>query len=279
MSCIKDAHSIQKKYHKMMKKYWRIRTTNNCNARCIFCHSESANLKENNVFISKEYLNHFVNNYIKLEDHVAITGGEPLLHPEIIEIINIVCHTESQNIHMNTNALLLEKYTFLIKETNLKNIHINLASINTEVYEKIYGCRMIDLKIIDEASAYFNIRINCVILKSINDSLQNIKEMIEYSTIHGVELAFIENHFDSLNFKSNGLLFQNHFESILHGFNYTLLHVEAGRKIYSHNGHQIIIVAPCAPALAWNGNDNSDAFVVLENQTMKRFSIRGEVRI
>ena len=58
-----------------------------CNLRCPFC--QNAVLVEGALpeFISEEDFFSFLAKRKGLLDAVAITGGEPLLHPEIVEIV------------------------------------------------------------------------------------------------------------------------------------------------------------------------------------------------
>jgi cyclic pyranopterin phosphate synthase len=258
----------------MIKKNWRIHITNACNSRCFFCHNENIENKKNNTFIETKYLSSFIVWHVSEGDDVSITGGEPLLHPDLCQIINIFCNLPNIYVHLNTNGLLLEEKREILYQTNLKDIHINLATIDKRKYQKIYGIDLSPqyLETIDSFGIKYNITINCIILKKVNDNRQMIDEMINYTRARNFSLVFIENFYNAASDVSKGLEFQDYFEKILVSYGYKPGTVTCGRKKYYNSDHKIIIAAPCAPAMAWNATDDVDAFVVTETQKIKRFT-------
>ncbi len=112
----------------MFKKIY-IEITNNCNLDCSFCNKNNR-VKE---FISLERfpkLLNKINGYTKyLYFHVM---GEPLLHPEINELINIA----SSNFYINitTNGYLIDK----IKDNpNIRQINISLHSFDKKYHKSL----------------------------------------------------------------------------------------------------------------------------------------------
>lgn len=114
----------------MMKfKKVYIEITNICNKNCIFCPSSNRKKEEmtpdnfNNVL--KEVKNYA--NYIYL--HVK---GEPLIHSEFQEIINI-CDLYDIHVNITTNGSLLYRQKEIIaKSKSIRQINISIHSINNE---------------------------------------------------------------------------------------------------------------------------------------------------
>jgi GTP 3',8-cyclase len=258
-----------------MRKIWRFRVTNECNAQCFFCHGESQSLSNEYIYISLKFVQSFINKNVNSDDIVAITGGEPLLHPDIFEIIKIAISKVNSNVHLNTNGILLSQKINELANSGLKDIHINIASFDSLVYKKIYNSEL-SLNIIDSiiysVKLGMKITINCVIIKNINDDNVSILKMIDDCSKLQCNLSFIEEYIDEHNDKSKGLNFQNRFELLLVNVGYNLKKIDVGRKIYSDDKITITIAAPCAPHFAWNTNEYADSFVILENQQIKKFS-------
>lgn len=114
-----------------MKKYKKIyiEITNKCNLNCSFCSKTSKkkmNMSLEQFKIVLERIKNYTN-YIYL--HVK---GEPLLHPDIIEFINLA---EIFNIKVNltTNGVLFSKFAKeLGKCSNLNKINFSLHSENNK---------------------------------------------------------------------------------------------------------------------------------------------------
>ena len=65
----------------------RISVTNGCNMRCTYCHNEGQTETEVK-YLSVNEVKTIVCNAMKFGLHkVRITGGEPLIHPNIEEIL------------------------------------------------------------------------------------------------------------------------------------------------------------------------------------------------
>lgn len=114
-----------------MSKYKKvyIEITNNCNLNCSFCSKVNREKRYMTVEEYKEILSKIKDytNYIYL--HVK---GEPLLHPNIIEMIELA---EKYNLKVNltTNGTLFSKYAKeLGKCNNLNKINFSLHSENNK---------------------------------------------------------------------------------------------------------------------------------------------------
>ena len=123
-----------------MKKYKKIyiEITNNCNLKCSFC--SKTNKKKRNMSI-EEYK--IVLRKIKdYTDYIYLhVKGEPLIHPNIIEMINIA-NDYNLKVNLTTNGVLFNKYAKeLGKCNNLNKINFSLHSENNKdnYFEDIFG--------------------------------------------------------------------------------------------------------------------------------------------
>lgn len=74
-----------------------------------------------------------------------ISGGEPLMHPEIKDIVNILDKLDI-NIELNTNGLLIHKHLWLAS-SKISDIIISIDGINNKEYAAIRGTAKLDLVI------------------------------------------------------------------------------------------------------------------------------------
>lgn len=109
----------------MFKKIY-IEITNNCNLKCDFC---TLNKRENKFMTKEEFM--IILNKVKpfskyLYFHVL---GEPLLHPQINEFINIASNHFFVNI--TTNGYLIDR---ILNNQNIRQLNISLHSFNPKYH-------------------------------------------------------------------------------------------------------------------------------------------------
>lgn len=88
----------------------RISIVNDCNMRCYYCHNEGQG-----EFTAKRLKRDEIKQIIELGKKfgihkVRLTGGEPLLHPDLVNILRMVkFELQIDNVGINTNGILLKK--------------------------------------------------------------------------------------------------------------------------------------------------------------------------
>lgn len=137
---------------------FEVEVTNLCNANCVFCANK--NLKRSRGFLKlndfKKYVEHiaemkkkhfFQNFFAKIYPKITFCGlGEPLLHPEIDQIVKIA-HDAGLYTQLVTNGILLTpKKMMLLLNSGLDEMAISLHSINPMNYFAITGLEISDLK-------------------------------------------------------------------------------------------------------------------------------------
>ncbi len=125
---------------------------------------------------------------------VKLTGGEPLMRKDIVEIVKGIAATHGlEDLSMTTNGTLLASLAEELCVSGLKRVNINLPTINGEVYDKLTGGRLEDVlegvKAAVEAGLH-PVKLNMLILKGINDS--DVLEMIDFARGTGAVLQLIE---------------------------------------------------------------------------------------
>ena len=117
--------------------YAEISTSGACNHRCTFCSVDYIGYKK--VFISRDVLNKFFKSAsnIGLKAVMFAGDGEPLLNPEIVEIVK---DAQKYNIDTSftTNGVRLDKKFISEAMQNVSWIKISMNAGTKEAYAKIH---------------------------------------------------------------------------------------------------------------------------------------------
>ena len=174
--------------------YLRISLTDNCNLRCFYCMPE-----ENYEFTPASRLMQpdeiqslariFVENGV---DKIRLTGGEPLVRKDAADIIQRLSELPV-NLTLTTNATRLHDFVDVLEKANVHSLNISLDTLDKEKFNLI--TRRDDFqKVIDNIhlmlSRNFNVKVNVVVMKDLNDS--EIVDFVEWTKDLPVQVRFIE---------------------------------------------------------------------------------------
>ncbi len=127
--------------HLVTPQHLSIELTDGCNLRCVFCYLGTRKKDRKFKFIEKDKLLDFLEIcYIHGLSVVELTGGEPLLHPDFIEIFNY-CAKKFDIVGVLTNGLLLKenKVKELSKYKDKIFVNISLDSYDEKMHDYLRG--------------------------------------------------------------------------------------------------------------------------------------------
>jgi len=187
-------------------KNLRISVTEACNLNCIYCHKEGSYLYAlYRCYRSERPVNLPIEAIRKVArvakefgiDSVKITGGEPLIRPDIAEVVHIFKELGYRDISMVSNGLLLEDKAEMLKDAGLNRINVSLPSLNPKRFSFVTrypnkdGVRRVLNGIRSAIDAGLKpVKINTVILRGINDD--EIPSLMEIAASLGTTLQLIE---------------------------------------------------------------------------------------
>ena len=180
--------------HKRNIDYLRVSLTNRCNLRCQYCMPKEG-IKELENLLSTKDLIHLVKLICSTGIRkVRLTGGEPLLYPEIDSLIESIQKIPSvEKIVMTTNGILLQEKAPLLAQYGLNGINLSLDCMNKALFSEITRGGDINRVFngIRTALHYgIKIKLNSVIMKGINE--QEVIPLIEFAKQYKIDLRFIE---------------------------------------------------------------------------------------
>lgn len=115
-----------------MKRVY-LEITNSCNLNCSFC----SNPKGNN-YLTLQEIDNYTSQIKKFSNYIYLhVLGEPLLHKDFEEILNILDRKE-MNLQLVTNGTLLSKYPNILSHKCLRKLSISIHSINNINVDDLY---------------------------------------------------------------------------------------------------------------------------------------------
>jgi len=177
--------------------YLRLSVTDLCNLRCQYCMPKDGIKKSDHQHnLTFEEIDGLVSELIELGvDKVRITGGEPLVRRNIIELITMIGrHNEIKDFAITTNGLLLKSMAKELKTAGIHRVNISLDSMNPTKFEKITrGGKLQEvLDGIEEALriGLTPVKINVVLIGGFNED--EIVDFVELTKDKDIDVRFIE---------------------------------------------------------------------------------------
>jgi sulfatase maturation enzyme AslB (radical SAM superfamily) len=132
-------HRIKRK---QIPRVVMIEVTNACNLNCVMCPTQRRDIKRHNpdVFISLTLFKRLVDEIACLAPDTDVwlhKDGEPLLHPQILEMIEY-SSSKLTNVRLSTNGTLLtDRISRRLLTSGLKSVRVSLDGISKETYERV----------------------------------------------------------------------------------------------------------------------------------------------
>lgn len=167
-----------------------------CNLRCKHCYLTAKELSDSRHLSLDEGLAFIRDLADSGVFHLSIAGGEPLLHPNIVEFI-AAATKGGMLVALSTNAMLLsEDLAFRLKDAGLGAIQISLDGSTPETNDRIRSKGVFwktSNGISNANRAGIPVTIACVILK---DNANDIKEIVQMAIDQGAHAVKVQTLID-----------------------------------------------------------------------------------
>lgn len=175
----------------------RVSLTDRCNLRCTYCmpHDFAAWLPSKDLLSTDELIEIIEVAVSQGIDEIRLTGGEPMLRPDIVEIVaRISSIKNAPKLSMTTNGLVLAKLAKPLFDAGLRRINISLDTLDREVFKKMTHRDRIDDVFAGIAAAkeagLLPVKINTVLLRGVNDG--EAVSLLKWALAEDLNLRFIE---------------------------------------------------------------------------------------
>ena len=175
----------------------RVSLTDRCSLRCTYCMPFNFDkwLPTESLLTANELVNVIDIAVSQGVSEVRLTGGEPLLRPDIVEIVSRINSLEkAPELSMTTNGVALAKVAKALAEAGLRRINISLDTLDWERFKRLTFRDRYDDVIEGIAAArsagLAPIKINTVLMRGINDD--EALPLLKWALSENLNLRFIE---------------------------------------------------------------------------------------
>jgi cyclic pyranopterin phosphate synthase len=177
--------------------YLRISLTDRCNMRCVYCMPATGmQFLPRPELLTTEELLLVVRAAARAGfQKVRLTGGEPTLRPDLVDIVAAIKSTPGiGHIAMTTNALRLEKLAAPLKQAGLDRVNISIDTLDAEKFRRMTrGGRLEAVWAgIEEADrvGLTPIKLNSVVVRGLNE--EEVVTLAGLTLDRPWEMRFIE---------------------------------------------------------------------------------------
>ncbi|GAB3697076.1 GTP 3',8-cyclase MoaA [Mariniluteicoccus flavus] len=176
----------------------RVSLTDKCNLRCTYCMPAEGLpwLPHDEVLTNDELLRLLRIAVTRLGIRtVRLTGGEPLLRPDLVGLVAAVAALEPRpTVALTTNGIGLDKRAAQLAEAGLDRINISLDTLDAATFKQLSRRdRLADVLTgvrAARAAGLAPVKINTVLMRGVND--HEAADLLAWAIDEGVQLRFIE---------------------------------------------------------------------------------------
>ena len=230
-----------------------------CNLTCPVCFAESGQARTEQKSLGE--IDAMLETLVESEgfpDLVQISGGEPTIHPDIVEILKLAKSKPIRHVMLNTNGIRIARDKAFVEElSRLKpgfEVYLQFDSMKREALENIRGADL--RKVRDQAlanleEAGISTTLVCVVKKGVNDSEIGdiVRHALSYKCVRGITFQPVQDAGRNVGFDKN---------------RDRMLLTDIRREVYMQAGEvfgpEDIIPLPCNPdaiAIAYGMRDGT----------------------
>jgi len=181
--------------HGRLIDYARVSVTSRCNLRCVYCRPEKGSDRDYDQLSSAQILRAASALAALGISRIRITGGEPLLREDIVDILRALNRLRGlEKISLTTNGLILPKLLNELAPDELGGLNISLNSHDPAAYQAITRAGRLEDALAGLRAAldrgFQNIKLNCVAMATLNDA--GLEEVARFAQDQDIAVRFIE---------------------------------------------------------------------------------------
>lgn len=177
--------------------YMRISLTDRCNLRCVYCMPEDIVFRPSADIMTDEEVLTLFHLFVDLGfDKFRLTGGEPTVRPNLVEMVREMCGTPGvREVSMTTNGLRLAKLARPLADAGLKRCNISIDTLDPEKFKRITRWGKVH-DVLDgihacEEAGLVPIKLNAVTVRGYNDG-PDVLDLARLTLDHPWQVRFIE---------------------------------------------------------------------------------------
>lgn len=177
----------------------RISLTDRCSLRCTYCMPEQGNewLARAGILTTDEIVRVARVAAAAGVSTFRLTGGEPLLRPDIVEVVRRLAAVEGREpiqIAMTTNGIRLPEILPDLAAAGLHRLNISIDTLDRERFHALTRRDRLDEVLAGIAAAAHSglrpLKLNAVAMRGVNDD--ELADLVRFAVAHGAQMRFIE---------------------------------------------------------------------------------------
>lgn len=179
----------------------RISVTDRCNFRCPYC-MPKARFGPGHRFLPRaDALD--AREIVRLAGvfaslgvtKIRLTGGEPLLRADLVDIVEGIARLGVPDIALTTNGALLRRHAHRLRDAGLHRVTVSLDSLDPDVFSAMSDSRVEVSEVLDGIAAAREaglepIKLNCVVQRGVNED--GLLDLVDFARREGLSLRCIE---------------------------------------------------------------------------------------
>ena len=176
--------------------YLRLSITDFCNFQCEYCLPTGYQGKRPQNELSVAEIETLIRGFAQVGTRkVRITGGEPSIRRDVVDIIDTIKSTAGiETVAMTSNGYKLGKHIAHWSAAGLNQLNISMDSFDADTFHKMTGFNMLPqlLTDMDQLLATTNIKLKINSILMAETAFQNLIEAMDYVKNRPVTYRFIE---------------------------------------------------------------------------------------
>ena len=156
--------------------YLRISLTDHCNLRCLYCMPDDISFRPNAELMQDDEILRLVRLFAGLGfDKFRLTGGEPTVRANIVDLVSGIAHTPGvRSLSMTTNGVLFSRLAQSLAQAGLQRVNFSLDTLDPQKFERLTRCGRLEdvwtgIQAAEDAGLT-PIKINAVVVRDYNEA-------------------------------------------------------------------------------------------------------------
>ena len=176
--------------------YLRISVTDQCNERCLYCRPASyRGWSPRPEHLSAREIIEVAQAAARMGfRHFRLTGGEPLLRPDLLEIAGGLASLPGlETLSISTNGTRIASTASALRRAGIQSVNLSLDALQPDLYREITGGSFDEFLEGFRAvlrAGFTTVKLNCVLLRGLNED--ELRPLARFAAEHQVPIRFIE---------------------------------------------------------------------------------------
>lgn len=175
----------------------RISITDRCNFRCVYCLEPDARFMARAELLSIEDYTRVARVCVAMGVRkLRITGGEPTVHPRLLDAITQLASLGAGDLALTTNgALVTDDVARRWRAAGLDRVTVSLDSLREDRFQAITRSGLTPSRVAEaiascQRAGLGPVKVNAVIVRGVNDD--EVVDLAAFALEHGVDMRLIE---------------------------------------------------------------------------------------